>query len=786
MRKSFYLRGLLAFCFILFSAAVRATPVDTLVIINNPANDTVFPGFTAHFSVSAIDTPSNLAKTYEWQFSNDGSSWSDYSISDPVTDTSSTISFIVNIGAPSGTTWYRCIVVNDNGNDTSAAAALVVVASAVPVITSNPQNDTVCITATSAHFSVTAVDTPGSLPMSYTWFESPDGSTWDTVATSDFDVADISGLGTNTITMNNSYLLLHDGYMYEVVVGTDSGLASSTAATLHIDLPNAGTISGPTAVCLGSTITLTSDIAGGTWSNYHHAIDTVDASGDVYGRAPGTDTVLYTLTNTCGPVATAAFITVDTLLTGQPISGPTATCIGRIIDLTDPVPGGVWSSTGVYAYVNSSGMVDGVSNGFEVIHYVISDACNTVDETYGIEVDAPMDPGTISGPSTVCAGSWVSFASTAEEGTWLTSNSAVAIVDFDGNVTGVSDGVAIISYYFSNACGVAAATDTLTVSAPASPIGGIDSVGIGFTRLLTDSSAGGVWASADASIATIGSTTGIATGVSAGSVIIGYTVTNSCGTSTASTILYVGSSTVSAITGTDTVCVGNSITLSDAMPGGVWSTTTDTLATVDPATGVVTGVSVGFAEITYTVTNGFGPAFVIKTVFVLHDRVDSLLIPNIFSESGSYTFVGYPTGGTWHSSNPAVGNFIGSPGFFVIYGYGSTTITYTVNTHCGIADTSFVIDMQPAINGVKEVTGNSSLLNVYPNPSMGDFTINLASGLTEQAVVTVTNIVGEKVKEFNITTNQPTELSLDQPDGVYFINTATSTGKYSAKITITR
>ena len=827
MRKSFYLPGLLAFCFILFSAAVRAITVGPPTIKSNPVSATIYVGDTAHFIVTAIDTPSLETMSYVWQVSTDaGSTWTDAGSGTLSSDTSSNLSVValstsqdgdiyrcivfnltesdtssvatlsVLAGSPltivtnpanavaitgfpvsfsvtaidtpsleamnydwqvstdGGTSWtdltstfggttssvsftaslpqngnmYRCVVSNTVGADTSSAATLTVIVGHPPTIVSNPRDTTVCLAALSVSFSVAAVDTPGSLPMRYSWFESGDGGiTWDSVL-HDFDTADITGMRSATLTLLNPTggLLFWDAFEFMAVVGTDSGMASSTAATLHVDLPNAGTISGPTAVCLGATITLSSDIAGGTWSNYHHDIDTVDASGDVYGIAPVTDTVLYTVTNTCGPVATAAFITVDTLLTGQPISGPTATCIGRVIDLTDPVPGGVWSSTGVYAYVNSSGMVDGVSEGFEIIHYVISDACNSVDETYGVEVDAPIDPGTISGPSAVCAGSWVSFTSTAEEGIWLTSSSAIAIVDFDGNVTGVSDGVAIISYYFSNACGVAAATDTLTVSAPASPIGGIDSVGIGFTRLLTDSSAGGVWASADASIATIGSATGIATGVSAGSVIIGYTVTNSCGTSTASTILYVGTSTVSAITGTDTVCVGNSITLSDAAAGGVWSTTTDTLATVDATTGVVTGVSVGFAQITYTVTDGFGPAFVIKTVFVLHDRVDSLHIPNIFSESGSYTFVGYPTGGTWHSSNPAVGNFIGSPGFFVIYGYGSTTISYTVNTHCGIADTSFVIDMQPSINGVKEVTGNASLLNVYPNPSMGDFTINLA------------------------------------------------------------
>ena len=679
------------------------------------------------------------------------------------------------------------MVSNDNGTDTSASAALVVLAGVPPVITSNPHDTTVCVTATSAHFSV-SVDTPASMPtFSYTWFESPDGgTTWDSVVSSDFDLADLTGYNSATLTMASGYLLLHDGYMYEVVVGTDSGMTLSSAATLHIDLPDAGTITGPTAVCLGSTITLSSTIAGGLWSSNNMAIGTVGSmSGILGGIAPGTDTVLYQITNTCGNVSTAAFISVDTVLIGQPISGPWATCIGHIIDLTDTVSGGTWSSSGVYAYVNASGMVEGISAGFEVVHYIIIDACNSVDETYGIEVDAPIDPGTITGPSTVCAGSWISFSSTVGDGTWLSSNSAVAIVDGSGNVTGVSDGVAIISYYFSNACGATAATDTVHVSAMASSIGGIDSVGIGFTQLLTDSAAGGVWVSSDTTIAKIDSATGLVTGIAGGSVIISYTVSNTCGTTTASIILQVGVASSSTILGFDSVCVGQTLLLSDAVGGGVWSTAPGSGASVND-TGLVTGISVGWANITYTLTNGFGSASAVKSVWVAHNLVDSLHVPNIFALGGSYTFVGFPTGGTWTSSNTSVGNFIGTPGFFVIYGHGTTTITYSVPTLCGTADTTFVIDLSSSHVGVNEINGNVSVLNVYPNPSTGNFTVNLASGVTEQAVVTVTNIVGEKVKEFTIATNQLAELSLDQPDGVYFISTETSTGKYSAKITITR
>lgn len=66
--------------------------------------------------------------------------------------------------------------------------------------------------------------------------------------------------------------------------------------------------------------------------------------------------------------------------------------------------------------------------------------------------------------------------------------------------------------------------------------------------------------------------------------------------------------TVAAITsGTTTtnVCVGSTVQLSNSTLGGVWGTTTPTLASVS-ATGLVAGILEGTATVTYTVTNEFG------------------------------------------------------------------------------------------------------------------------------------------------------------------------------------
>jgi len=71
---------------------------------------------------------------------------------------------------------------------------------------------------------------------------------------------------------------------------------------------SAGTISGDTVVCFGSSITLTDTASGGIWSisNGHATI----ASGIVTGVTAGADTVIFTKTNTCGTAITSFPFTV--------------------------------------------------------------------------------------------------------------------------------------------------------------------------------------------------------------------------------------------------------------------------------------------------------------------------------------------------------------------------------------------------------------------------------------------------------------------------------------------
>lgn len=136
-----------------------------------------------------------------------------------------------------------------------------------------------------------------------------------------------------------------------------------------------------------------------------------------------------------------------------------------------------------------------------------------------------------------------------------------------------------------------------------SPIVGSGAVCIGNTITLTDATPGGTWSSLDGSIATINSS-GVVTGVSAGTVDIIYTTApnaNNCTNSATKTITVNPLPAITQITGTTSLCMGTTTDLNNATPGGSWTSSNTAVATVDN-TGLVTASSTnsGTSVIKYT------------------------------------------------------------------------------------------------------------------------------------------------------------------------------------------
>jgi uncharacterized repeat protein (TIGR03803 family) len=182
-------------------------------VVTGPANQTLFPGQTAVFSVS---TASNALLFYQWRFDNgsfvtnlsDGGNLSGSATS---TLTVSNVSS-ANVGA------YFVNVSNAAGTTTSSGAYLALIPWR-PLITGEPAGQT-ALPGQTVSFSVIA---EGTQPLAYQWQENGTNLT---------DAGAVSGSQTTTLTLSN--VSAASAGSYSVVVSNALGVLSSTGAVLTV------------------------------------------------------------------------------------------------------------------------------------------------------------------------------------------------------------------------------------------------------------------------------------------------------------------------------------------------------------------------------------------------------------------------------------------------------------------------------------------------------------------------------------------------------------------------
>ena len=488
--------------------------------------------------------------------------------------------------------------------------------------------------------------------------------------------------------------------IYVVTNGCGTATASSTITVGA--LPDAGTISGAT-LCAGASAALNNTVVGGVWSTSDVTIASVDASGSVTGVSAGVATIAYTISNSCGSSVANNSVNVNALPDAGTITGGTTACVGGNISLVATVSGGAWSiDAGGVATIDATGVVTAVSAGAANVAYTVTNSCGSSVANSAIAVGSVPDAGTISSV-TICAGTSAIVSSTVGGGAWSTSAASVATVDASGNVTGVAGGAATITYTVANSCGNSNATAVINVTPMpnAGVITGNASVCAGTTTTLADA-ASGVWSTSDATTASI-NPSGMVTGVAAGNATISYTATNSCGTTTVTFPMAVNIlPNAGSVSGFDSVCAGLTATVSDAAPGGVWSTGSAAIATIDAA-GAITGVSGGFTTVTYTVTNGCGVATANRLIHVKPLPVPGMITgPTHVAYQSNIVLtdtVGY---GTWTASNSYA---TVSGGIVAGVFPGTVTISYSLANLCGTAVTSTVITVDSPVVYVSNIIG---------------------------------------------------------------------------------
>ncbi len=492
------------------------------------------------------------------------------------------------------------------------------------------------------------------------------------------------------------------------------GSCYSTSTVTINPLPSA--ISGSTSVCTGSSATLTSSPSGGTWLSTNTGITTIGSgTGLISAIAPGTDTVSYTISTGC---------TITSPVTVNPyppaITGPGVVCAGSSVTFSNTTSGGTWSSgsAGVASAGPSSGVISGVSAGSAIITYTPPSGCYVITT---VTVNAL--PSAISGSTSVCTGSSVTL-SDAGGGTWAASPSGTATIgSASGVLSGITSGIANVTYSLPvTGCST---TAIVTVNPLPSAVSGPGNVCPGLTISLTDAG-GGTWTSATAGVATIGSSSGIVTGVSSGTDLITYQLPTGCITTASVTVNPIPS----AISGTMTVCTGQTTTLSDA-GGGTWSSATPAVATIGYTSGIVTGVSAGTSVITYTAGTGCSVTGTVTTN--PHPAAITGATPVYIG--GTATLGDISSGGNWSSSNSAIASAGSSSGIITGISGGTATITYTLPTGC-FTSTTFTVNTAPG-----PITGSTAVCQ-SSTTTLSDISTGGTWSSSNTAIATVGSATG--------------------------------------------
>ncbi len=560
------------------------------------------------------------------------------------------------------------------------------------------------------------------------------------------------------------------------VKGHSAGLSVVSYTTTHgcVATHTISVLSGLN-VCVGQTITMSDNgTPGGTWSSGNASIATVVAgTGVLTGVNPGKAVITY---RTSPTTAVTTTVTVNAL---QPTTMSAATaCQGQAITLTNNTAGGGswYSGNTTIAIVSSTGSVSGLNGGIVNIYFAPATGCATV-KTLTITAVSP-----ITGSTSVCVGKTTALSNSTPGGNWNSGNGALAGVNSAGLVYGVAPGAPVIYYTWPNGCWASATITVNPLSQINASTGSVVCRGssIAYTNTTVG---GGIWSSANTTIATV-SSTGNITGTGSGVTNISFTTGAGCVATRSVTVN--GTATISGIT---TVCMGQTTQLSSSLSGGTWLSSSASLATVSAA-GLVKGLSSGAPRISYIMPTGCN-SHVTVTVNTLQAITGGTAG---MCQSGSMTLANStPFGGVWSSSNTAAATVNGS-GVVRGAGAGVTIISFTSNNSGCVATRTVTVNACRQSEG----TDNTAMaetqvmqdIKVFPNPNNGLFTIRgTLMQVTGQATVSIVNTLGQTVyqsamKVTNGMIEEQIDLGHNLPAGIYLLNIISGGERATVRLTV--
>lgn len=359
--------------------------------------------------------------------------------------------------------------------------------------------------------------------------------------------------------------------------------ATTTIYFIINPLPGAGSITGPTSVCVGNSISMAGSPSGGVWG-MSNSRATIGGTGTVTGVTGGLDTVLYSITNSCGTDTNRAPVTVVSLPAAATISlsGAAAFCAGGTVVITTPTQSGC-----TYQWFDGAALLAGATNaaytasasGAYKVTVSNSLGCSVTSATTTVTVNPlPTNTITAGGATTFCSGgSVVLNGSTGAGYTYQWSNGGAPITGAtNASYTATAAGSyrVIITNATTGCSDSTAATTTVTVnalpSAAATASGALTFCSGGSVVLTGTSGSGFTYQWFDGSTAIAGATNVAYTASAAGNYKI--TVTGGGGCQATSSVFAVSILAAPSVaitpSGAVVICFGDTSLLSATVASG--------------------------------------------------------------------------------------------------------------------------------------------------------------------------------------------------------------------------
>ena len=454
------------------------------------------------------------------------------------------------------------------------------------------------------------------------------------------------------------------------------------------NLPTAGTITGSSLVCNGSSVVLGSNPSGGTtpYSSYNWSVGTGNLIGSsmvdsiiVTGAIVGLENVSYTVTDANGcvsPPSSSKLMSISSIPVANPITGVDSICLGGSTTLTANPSGGPtpytidWTSTNM----NTTGtsmietiILTGAAAGSTNWTYKATDTngCASLPSSIFTTVVNPLPvAGSIIGNNMVCVGATTTLTGNPLGGTapytysWNLSNGNISgssttnTIVLTGAIPNTTD--VVFSLVDAKGCTSSGLSNPITVTVNPLPIvgsaTGATAICENVTTTITANPSGGTpfyqydWILNGNISGSSTSNTINLTGGAAGNGTVRYVVTDSNGCISADTSAAHGITIqplpfAGNITGTSQVCIGDSITLSTSASNGtmpysyVWTFGGNLGGNSVTENIVLEGITAGMANVTQITTDANGCVSSVSPIFVA--TINSLPTPSITSIENS-------------------------------------------------------------------------------------------------------------------------------------------------------